>query len=92
MFSTRDIRKMMRADLSDRLVQLRKLGIDALSLNIPWVMPDVGFNNISAGTSLSALTTLAAQKVVMPGTAHVLLGLGVGASYQAHAIRFATEG
>jgi len=91
MFSTRDIRKMMRSDLSERVAQLRKLGIDALSLNIPWVMPDVGFNNTSAGTSLSALTTLAAQKVVMPGTAHVLLGLGVGASYQAHAIRFIAD-
>ncbi len=90
--STKDIRKLMRADISERLAYLRKLGIDALSLNIPWVMPDAGFNNISAGTSLSALTTLAAQKVVMPGTAHVLLGLGVGASYQAHAIRFVTEG
>ncbi len=57
---------MMRADLSDRLVQLRKLGIGTLSLNIPWVMPDVGFNNISAGTSLSALTTLAPRRWSCP--------------------------
>ena len=90
--STKDIRKLMRGDISERLAYLRKLGIDALSLNIPWVMPDVGFNNISAGTALSALGALASQKVVMPGTAHILLGLGVGASYQAHAIRFVTQG
>ncbi len=90
--STKDIRKLMRSDISERLTALRKMGIDALSLNIPWVMPDVGFNNVSAGTALSALSTLASQKVVIPGSAHLLLGLGVGASYQAHAIRFSTQG
>jgi len=90
--STKEIRRLTRADISERLAYLRKLGIDALSLNIPWVMPETGFNNISAGTALSALATLATQKVVRPGTAHLLLGLGVGASYQTHAIRFNPQG
>lgn len=90
--STKEIRRLTRADLSERIAYLRKLGIDALSLNIPWVMPETGFNNISAGTALSALATLATQKVVRPGTAHLLLGLGVGASYQTHAIRFNPQG
>ena len=67
---------------------LRKIGVDAVSMHIPWIMDEVGMNNVSAGTALSALETLAAQKAVLPGTAHLLLGLGIGASYQAHIIRF----
>jgi 3-oxoacyl-[acyl-carrier-protein] synthase III len=89
--STRDIRKLMRSGLDERIASLRKIGIDAVSLHIPWVMDEVGFNNISAATALSALETLAAKGAVLPGTAHLLLGLGIGASYQAHIVRFGAE-
>lgn len=89
--STRDIRKLMRSDLPERIAALRKIGVDAMSVHIPWIMEEVGVNNISAGTALSALETLAAKGKVLPGTSHLLLGLGIGASYQAHIVRFGTE-
>lgn len=89
--STRDIRKLMRSDLPERIAALRKIGFDPRSLNIPWIMDEVGVNNISAGTALSALETLAAKGAVLPGTSHLLLGLGVGASYQAHIVHFSPE-
>ena len=89
--SARDIRKLMRAGLPERIASLRKIGVDAVSMHIPWIMEEVGLNNISAGTALSALETLAANKTVLPGSAHLLLGLGIGASYQAHVVRFGAE-
>lgn len=89
--STRDIRMLMRSALPDRVAALSKIGIDAVSLHIPWIMDEVGMNNVSAGTALSALETLAAKKMVLPGTSHLLLGLGIGASYQAHIVHFANE-
>ena len=89
--SPRDIRKLMRSSLPDRIASLRKIGVDAVSMHIPWIMDEVGVNNISAGTALSALETLAANKTVLPGSAHLLLGLGIGASYQAHIVRFGAE-
>ncbi len=89
--STRDIRKLMRSAVPDRVAALAKIGIDATSLHIPWIMDEVGFNNVSAGTALSALETLASKHIVLPGTSHLLLGLGVGASYQAHIVHFSGE-
>ena len=86
--STRDIRKIMRSALPDRVAALSKVGMDAVSLHIPWIMDEVGMNNVSAGTALSALETLAFKKMVLPGTSHLLLGLGIGASYQAHIVHF----
>lgn len=81
----------MRSDLPERIAALRKIGVDAMSINIPWIMDEVGVNNISAGTALSALETLAAKGAVLPGSSHLLLGLGIGASYQAHVVHFGTE-
>jgi 3-oxoacyl-[acyl-carrier-protein] synthase III len=89
--ATRDIRKLMRAGLPERIAALRNIGFDPKSINIPWIMDEVGVNNISAGTALSALETLAAKGAVLPGTAHLLLGLGIGASYQAHIVHFHPE-
>jgi hypothetical protein len=51
-------------------------------------MRETKFNNISAGTGLVAWEELVFRQQLQPGRAHILLGLGVGASVGAHLVYF----
>ena len=86
--SRQELRALLRADVVERALHLRRLGVPALPLSIPWVMDGTGINNVSSATSLVALEALAGQRAIRPGTVHLVVGLGIGASYQAHVIRF----
>lgn len=86
--SRQELRALLRADVAERTAYLDRLGVPALPLTIPWVMDATGINNVSSATSLVALEHLAGQRAVQPGTRHLVVGLGIGASYQAHVLRF----
>lgn len=53
-----------------------------------WVMDQTPFNNISAGTGIIAMEELTNSGMLTPGSAHLMLGLGIGNSVGAHIIRF----
>jgi hypothetical protein len=53
-----------------------------------WIMDRTPFNNISAGTGLVAMEELAHSGMLTPGSAHLMLGLGIGNSVGVHIVRF----
>lgn len=86
--SRQELRALLRADVAERSAYLERLGVPAIPLTIPWVMDATSINNVSSATSLVALEHLAGQRAIRPGTRHLVVGLGIGASYQAHVLRF----
>lgn len=89
----KDARKLSKLeDEAERNAALADMGItDFVPVQIPWVMGDSGFNNISAGTSMVALVEMIERDLIHPYVPTPVFGFGVGSVIQADIWRFTVD-
>ncbi len=86
----RDARQLSkRASAAERDSALKEMGITGFEpVQIPWLMDQTNFNNVSAGTSLITLVQMIENGMVRTHTATPVFGFGVGSVIQADIWRF----
>lgn len=79
-----DARKLSKLSPEERANAVKALDVDDYhEVQVPWLMTDTLFNNISAGTSLIAMVEMIEHGMLKPNSTVPVVGFGIGSVIQA---------